>query len=226
MITLPEALHPIMTKGKKIELDEEYFVSDYIRERMSRRKVTGSIRAFRVLYQFRDIIAKEIGDHRQTKKFAIQNIDNLNWTKWYVGTAVPTGPPFGADWDFVFSIEYPVNLEAKVASKNMGICEVDEIKSVKYVVEFTAMDYRASPPRLEIRGKVPLPCYVDYLIAAGPDRRLYERSQLNMTIELAPMAREWIDIFDTILSDLKRYKRECQEMQYRIKTIKKKLRKC
>jgi len=229
-LQIPMALRPIIPRGKKLELSEEYFITDSVREKINGRGYrlpTGSIREFRILYQYKDMIAEEIPEtskRQKTKKSAIKNLDYLDWTKWYCGEAIPKGPAFGAEFDFVFELEYPLDVEANTMSKKIGLSNVEKLTRMRFITEFTSMDYHVSPPVLELYGKSADSTYEDYTLVAKPDRHSFERSQLNMAIELSPMAPVMIKALDQLISDMKRYKKEFYQTIYSIGKMKERLR--
>ena len=226
-LTLPRALTPILPRGKRIYLDSEHFVADRIREIKNGKGYSlpsGSFREFRLLYEHRDKILQEIPEKNRIKRMAIENLVDLDWTKWCFGETTPKGPPFGASWDFIFCLEYPINMQAEVLSKKLGLSDVEKLTKLRYSVEFTAMDYCVSLPTLEIYGKSQGSSYEDYCLIAKPDRNAFERSQISMVLELSPMAQSMIKKFDQLISDLKLYRRKFGEITYNVTSLRKKLK--
>jgi len=219
IMELPKYLHPYLPKGETVILDQEYCLSDEIRRIQGTRRYRLAYysQEIPILYKYRERIAEAVEKYNSFKAEIIRNFQSFDWNTWNALQPslpsnikyVPTDRPFSDGWGF--RLQYiPNELEANVFSKLAGIYryDIDEISRVILSMEYRISKYDTITPSISIHAKKKGPSLEIYLVTADSNPDMCNRSICDMTLELAPMADNFIQIFDEMQTALNQYEKE------------------
>jgi len=227
IMELPKYLHPYLPKGETVILDQEYCLCDEIRKIQGTRRyrLRYYYQEIPILYRYKKRIAEAVAKYNSFKAKIIREFRSFDWNTWNVLQQsnikyVLSNRPFGDGWGFC--LQYiPSELEANVFSKLAGInrFNVEIISRIVFSAEYHISKYPITPT-ITIFWKCKTPSLELPLISADSNPDMCNRSISDMSLELAPMADDFIQIFDEMQTALKIYKEEFEKRLKRLEDIK------